>query len=121
SAPTLLGGKLVPYVLLNLMQVGLMLLVGVFVVPWCGGGALTLGQSWPALVVMAVTASFAAVGYALLIANLVTSSEQATLFTGVANLLMAAIGGIMVPRFIMPHSLQVLSGYSPMAWGLDGF
>lgn len=121
SGPTLLCGKLIPYLALNLVQVVLMLLVGVFVVPWCGGSALTLGQSWPGLVLMAVVASFAAVGYALLVANLVTSSEQATLFTGVANLLMAAVGGIMVPRFIMPHSLQVLSDYSPMAWGLDGF
>lgn len=121
SAPMLLCGKLIPYLLLNLLQVVLMLLVGVFVVPWLGGDTLTLGQSWPALALISVAASLAAVGYALLVANLVTSSEQATLFTGVANLLMAAVGGIMVPRFIMPHALQVLSGYSPMAWGLDGF
>lgn len=121
SAPTLLCGKLIPYLLLNLVQVVLMLLVGVYVVPWCGGDALTLGQSWPALALVSAAAGFAAVGYALLVANLVTTSEQATLFTGVANLLMAAVGGIMVPRFIMPHSLQVLSQYSPMSWGLDGF
>jgi len=55
------------------------------------------------------------------VANLATTSEQATIFTGVANLLMAALGGIMVPRFIMPPVLQAVSHYSPMAWGLDGF
>lgn len=121
SAPMLLLGKLVPYLLLNLAQVVLMLLVGMYVVPWCGGEALSLGSSWAALALISTASSLAAIGYGLLVANLVSSSEQATLFTGVANLLMAAVGGIMVPRFIMPHALQVLSDYSPMAWGLDGF
>lgn len=121
SAPMLLAGKLVPYLGVNLLQVVSMLLIGVFVVPWFGGDSLTLGHSWPALALMAVVASFAAVAYALLVANLVTTSEQATIFTGVANLLMAALGGIMVPRFVMPQVLQAVSHYSPMAWGLDGF
>lgn len=120
-APTLLFGKLIPYLGVNLLQVVAMLLVGVFVVPWFGGDTLTLGHSWPALVLMAAVASFAAVSYALLVANLATTSEQATIFTGVANLLMAALGGIMVPRFVMPEVLQSVSRYSPMAWGLDGF
>lgn len=121
STPTMLAGKLVPYIGINVLQVVVMLLVGVFVVPLFGGDSLTLGDSWPALILIAAVASFAAVAYALLVANLVTSTEQATIFTGAANLLMAALGGVMVPRFIMPHALQSISHYSPMAWGLDGF
>jgi ABC-2 type transport system permease protein len=70
---------------------------------------------------MALSGSFAAVSYALLVANLVSTAEQATIFTGVANLLMAAIGGIMVPRFVMPAAMQAVSLYSPMAWGLEGY
>ncbi|MGA9852081.1 MAG: ABC transporter permease [Gammaproteobacteria bacterium] len=121
SAKTLLLGKLLPYLGINLLQVVLMLAVGVFVVPWCGGDRLTLGHAPLALCLMTLAASFAALGYALLIANLVSTSEQATIFTGVANLLMAAVGGIMVPRFLMPPVMQALSQYSPMAWGLQGF
>ncbi|MHB8424412.1 MAG: ABC transporter permease [Gammaproteobacteria bacterium] len=118
---TLLLGKLLPYLGINLLQVIVMLLVGRIVLPWFGGDQLTLGHSPPALVVMALTLSFASVAYALLVANLVSTGEQATIFTGVANLLMAALGGIMVPRFLMPPLMQALSAYSPMAWGLDGF
>lgn len=121
GASTLLPGKLFPYVVLNLIQVVLMLLVGVIVVPWFGGDQLTLGHSWIALALISIAASFAAVSYALLVANLVTTSEQATIFTGAANLLMAALGGIMVPRFMMPEAMQTISHWSPMAWGLDGF
>ena len=121
SAGELLIGKLVPYLTIALLQAALMLAVGVWLVPWLGGDALTLGHSPLALALMALTAAFAAVAYALLVANWVSTSEQAMLFTGVANLLMAAVGGIMVPRFLMPPMMQNLSHYSPMAWGLDGF
>ncbi|HVC38278.1 MAG TPA: ABC transporter permease [Gammaproteobacteria bacterium] len=121
SSRALLLGKLLPYLGVNLLQVVLMLAVGIFVVPWFGGGRLTLGHAPLALCLMAVAVSFAAVAYALLIANLVSTSEQATIFTGVSNLLMAAVGGIMVPRFLMPPMMQALSQYSPMAWGLQGF
>lgn len=121
SAPAMLGGKLVPYVVVNLLQVVLMLAVGVFLVPRLGGDRLDLGGDAPALMLITGSASIAAVGYALLIANLVASTEQATVFTGAANLLMAALGGIMVPRFLMPRLMQLISDYSPMSWGLDGF
>lgn len=120
-ADALLLGKLLPYLGINLLQVVLMLAVGVWVVPWFGGEPLTLGHAPLALALMAVAASFASVAYALLIANWVATAEQAMIFTGVANLLMAAVGGIMVPRFVMPAAMQTLSAYSPMAWGLDGF
>ncbi|MCC7014452.1 MAG: ABC transporter permease [Planctomycetes bacterium] len=117
----MLLGKLVPYFAINLLQVGSMLCVGVYLVPLCGGDALTLGQSPAALVVMALAVSFASVSYALLIANVVTTSEQATIFTGVSNLLLAVLGGIMVPRFVMPQAMQAIGSWSPMAWGLEGF
>ena len=117
----LLLGKLLPYVGVNLLQVLLMLAVGLWLVPLLGGDRLTLGQAPLALGVMALATSFASVAYALLIANLVSTSEQAMIFTGVANLLMAAVGGIMVPRFVMPPAMQAVSLYSPMAWGLEGF
>jgi ABC-2 type transport system permease protein len=117
----LLLGKLLPYYAINLCQVVLMLLVGMFLVPLCGGDKLSLGDAPAALVLMAMAVSFASVSYALLIANVVRTSEQATIFTGVSNLLLAVIGGIMVPRFIMPAAMQHISLYSPMAWGLEGF
>jgi ABC-2 type transport system permease protein len=117
----LLLGKLLPYLAITLVQVVLMLAVGVWIVPLLGGGQLSLGHAPLALALVSVAAGFAAVSYALLVANLVSTAEQATIFTGVTNLLMAAVGGIMVPRFIMPTAMQAISLHSPMAWGLEGF
>jgi len=117
----LLLGKLLPYMAITLVQVVVMLAVGVWIVPLLGGGQLNLGHAPLALGLVSLAAGFAAVSYALLVANLVSTAEQATIFTGVANLLMAAVGGIMVPRFVMPATMQAISLHSPMAWGLEGF
>ena len=117
----LLAGKLVPYVLVNLIQVILMLAVGVWIVPALGGDALTLGHSVSGLLAVALATSAAAVSYGLLVANLVATTEQATIVTGATNLLLGAVGGVMVPRTIMPETLQQISLLSPMSWGLEGF
>lgn len=121
SQATILAGKLLPYFLVNQFQVAIMLAIGVFFVPALGGDPLSLaGVPKTALVVMAVSLSLAALGYALLIAVVSRTTEQATMLGGAGNIILAAIGGIMVPEFIMPDILQALTQISPMAWGLEG-
>lgn len=117
----LLIGKVVPYFVINQIQVVLMLLVGFYVVPALGGDQLTLGNSYPGLALIAAALSIAALGYAMLIAVVCRSTEQATTLGGATNIILAALGGIMVPTFIMPEFMQTLSHVSPMSWGLQGF
>lgn len=124
SYPLLLVGKLLPFFLINQLQALLMLLVGRYLVPALGGNRLVLpgsASAWLALWLVAVAVSLAAVCWALCIASLVRTSEQATVIGGVGNILMGAVGGIMVPQFLMPAAMQTLAQLSPMAWGLEGF
>jgi ABC-2 type transport system permease protein len=65
--------------------------------------------------------SIAAIGWGLLVAVVARTMEQATVIGGVGNILAAAIGGIMVPKFVMPPAMQTMAEFSPMAWALDGF
>ena len=120
----ILAGKLLPFFVLNQVQAATMVLVGIFVVPLFGSEALEMPAS-PSLLFnwwsVSVAVSLAAVAWALLIASLARTSEQASVVGGVGNILMGAIGGIMVPRFVMPAAMQKLAALSPMAWGLDGF
>jgi len=114
-------GKLVPYLGINLIQTALMFLVGIFLVPLLGGQALELNsQSW-LLIPMSAAVSITAITLALFIATLVKSTEQATTIGGLINLLLGAIGGIMVPTFVMPEMMQNVARLSPMNWGLDGY
>lgn len=117
----LILGKMIPYFIVNQVQVVLMLLVGVYVVPWCGGERLLLGDSPSGLMVMSLCVSWAALGYAVIIAVVARTPEQAVTLGGMGNIILAAIGGIMVPAFIMPEVMQSLSVISPMAWALRGF
>lgn len=114
-------GKLVPFYLVHLLQVVLMLLVGRYVVPWVGGDALSLDVDPLALLFVASATSFAALGLAMLIATLARTSEQATIAAGGANILLGALGGIMVPKQVMPASMQAVTQLSPMGWGLEAF
>lgn len=121
---TILAGKLLPFFAVNQVQAAMMVLVGIYVVPLFGSEALQMPDSAGLLFnwwLVAATVSLAAVAWALLIASLARTSEQATIVGGVGNILMGAIGGIMVPKFVMPAGMQTLAELSPMAWGLDGF
>jgi ABC-2 type transport system permease protein len=117
----LLVGKVLPFFVVNLVQTALMLLAGRFLVPWFGGEALALPARWDLLAAVAASTSLAAIGWGLLVAVCARTLEQATVIGGVGNILAAAVGGIMVPRFVMPQAMQTLADFSPMAWALDGF
>lgn len=118
-----LAGKLLPFFVVNQLQAALMVTVGIHVVPLLGTVGLVMPQGAQLVLwwLVAAAVSLAAIAWALLIASLARTHEQATVVGGIGNILMAATGGIMVPRFVMPAAMQQLAAASPMAWALDGF
>lgn len=113
--------KALPYLGVNAIQAALMLAVGVWLVPALGGERLQLeGIDWAALLAVLAATSLAAIGFALCIACLVRTHAQANALGASCNLLMAAIGGIMVPAFVMPPVMQAAAAWSPMNWALEG-
>jgi len=120
-ARSLILAKALPYLAINGIQAVLMLAVGVLLMPLLGGDALSLvGIHWPALLLVLTSLSIAAIGFALLIACLARTHAQANTLGPMCNILMAALGGIMVPTFVMPAAMQQLAVLSPMNWGLEG-
>ena len=116
----LLVSKAVPYLGVNAVQAALMLAVGVWLMPLIGGEALSLsGIHWGALLAALGAVSLAAVGMGLALACAVRTHAQAFAIGPIVNLLMAAIGGIMVPKFVMPAFMQRMAELSPMNWGLE--
>ncbi|MBD0785328.1 ABC transporter permease [Vibrio sp. Y2-5] len=121
SILNLFAGKILPYMLINQVQVWLMIGVGMFVVPYFGAAPLTISGSVFGLMLVSLALSISAIGLSILIATSVDSVEQATTIGGIINILLGAIGGVMVPKVVMPESMQTLSNLSPMSWGLEGF
>ena len=120
-ASGLIAAKLVPYFLINQLQFVGMLLLGRYLLPEIGVPALILNGSLVPYALLSAAVSAAALGYALLISVCAKSTEHAVVLGGGGIILMAAIGGIMVPAHVMPETMQQLTWISPMAWGLKAF
>ena len=121
SASGLIAAKLVPYFLINQLQFAGMLLLGRYLLPEIGVPVLILNGSLVPYALLSAAVSAAALGYALLISVYAKSTEHAVVLGGGGIILMAAIGGIMVPAHVMPETMQQLTWISPMAWGLKAF
>jgi len=121
SIGSLLISKMIPYFVINQIQFVAMLLVGIFVVPLLGGDALSIGNNISGLLVVSSVLSFVSISYALALASFVKTTDQAATIGGVLNIIFAAIGGIMIPLFVMPDFMQQLAVISPMSWGLESF
>ncbi|MGJ7555715.1 ABC transporter permease [Variovorax sp. RB3P1] len=120
SRTMLLASKALPYLGVNALQAVLMLAAGIWLMPLIGGDALSLaGIHWGALLLSLAAVSLAAVSLSLALACLVRSHAQAATIGPMVNVLMAAAGGIMVPKFVMPGFMQRLVEVSPMNWGLE--
>jgi ABC-2 type transport system permease protein len=120
SRSMLLMSKALPYLGVNALQAVLMLAAGIWFMPLIGGDALSLaGIHWGALLLSLAAVSLAAVSLSLALACLVRSHAQAATIGPMVNVLMAAAGGIMVPKFVMPGFMQRLVEISPMNWGLE--
>jgi ABC-type multidrug transport system permease subunit len=126
SAPITRGqvllGKLVPCYLISLMQ-GVFLLVA---------GRLMFGMRWGPeqwgllsqagwLLLVVICTSLAAMGLALLVAALARTEVQVALYGAVPVLVLALIGGCVLPREMMPAETQKLSLFTPHGWALDAY
>ncbi|MCF6244829.1 MAG: ABC transporter permease [Sulfurovum sp.] len=112
--------KIIPYMVINQLQLYSMILVGLFLVPLLGGDKLTMDIDFFALFVISLAISFAAIGFALFLSTLMKSIEQASIVGALSAVIMGAVGGIMIPKLVMPPLMQDLTLLSPMSWGLEG-
>jgi len=112
--------KIIPYMVINQLQLILMILVGVWVVPLLGGDRLDIDIDFLALSVISMAISFGAIGFAIFLSSLMKTTEQASTVGALSSIIMGAIGGIMVPKLVMPSLMQKMTMLSPMSWGLEG-
>ncbi len=62
-----------------------------------------------------------AVSYAMCIGVFAHTQEQANGFGAISIVILAAIGGLMVPGFAMPESFRTIMKLSPLHWALQAY
>jgi ABC-2 type transport system permease protein len=110
----LLLGKLFPYLLVNLIQIALMFAIGVVMF---GMHLVNI----PALLVVSVGLALAANGMGLMVASVGRTEVQVSALSVLLAITLSALGGMMVPAFVMPPTLRTLSLFTPHAWALSGY
>jgi len=113
--------KVSVYLGVCLLQLALIILTGMYIIPVFGLPALKLGHSISALLALSISSSLSAIGYGLAIGSVARTNQQASIFGAVSVVILAAIGGVWIPTFLMPRFMQILSKISPLNWGINGF
>lgn len=121
SYGTVLGGKTIVYSGVCLIQFSLMLLVGLYLFPVLGLPKIDVSGRIFQLYFVAFFSGLAAIGLGLLLGTIAKTQEQSAPFGAILVVILAAIGGVWVPVFVMPPFMQALSKISPMNWGLEAF
>ena len=114
-------GKIFLYLMVNLVQFMLMLCVGLYILPLIGLPKLVIGNNYITLLCIALSSGLAATGFGLLIGTVANSQDQASLFGAVSVVILAALGGVWIPTFVMPETMRNISSISPLNWGLEAF
>jgi len=120
SFSDILVGKMCFYVVLGVIQFYLMLLVGIYLMPFIGLPSLQPGHAPFLLLILVSCISCCATTFGILIGTIFKTSNQALPVAAISVVILSAIGGVWVPVEVLPDSLKTVSLISPMRWGLAG-
>ena len=119
---TLFAGKILVYLVVCILQFFLMVLIGRFLIPLiCELPPLTLEVDPLALMMITLASGLAAIGFGLLIGSLSATYQQAAPLGAVLVVVLAVLGGIFVPNYMMPDLISRIGFISPLRWGADAY
>ena len=113
--------KQLTYLFLTMVQTAVIFSLGVWLFPLIGLPALNLPHDLTGLVIVSLICGWCAVSYAICIGVFSHTQEQANGFGSISIIMLAAIGGLMVPSFAMPSSFKPILNISPLHWCLEAY
>lgn len=118
---TALLSKQITYLAVTVLQAAIIFAIGAWLFPYMGLPKLNLPHDLTGLFIVSLICGWCAVSFAICIGVFAQTQEQANGIGAVSVILLAAIGGIMVPSFAMPASFKTAMNLSPLHWGLESF
>jgi ABC-2 type transport system permease protein len=111
----LIDGKFLFLILQGFIQV-----LVIYIVAWAAFG-VALPQHAAPWALTSLVAAVAAAGLAMGFVTLCRSKQQAQTLGQMLILIVSAVGGSMVPRYLMPPPVQALGWATPNTWALEAY
>lgn len=113
--------KQLSYLFITFVQATVVFSMGIWLFPSMGLPKLNLPADITGVVIVTLICGWCAVSYAIMIGVFAKTQEQANGIGAVSIVLMAAVGGLLVPSFAMPESFQFVMKLSPLHWCLEAY
>jgi ABC-2 type transport system permease protein len=113
--------KQITYMVVTMLQAAVIFSMGIWLFPFLGLPALNLPSDILALIIVTVVCGWCAVSYAMCVGVFAQTQEQANGFGAVSIVILASIGGLMVPSFAMQGFFKSAANLSPMHWCLQAY
>jgi len=113
--------KQITYLAVTTLQAVVIFAIGIFLFPYINLPVLRLPSHMWSLLLVVLVCGWCAVNYAICIGVVARTPEQANGFAAISIVILAALGGLMVPSFAMPASLKTMMAISPFHWCLEAF
>ncbi len=113
--------KQITYLFVTLLQAAVIFAIGIWLFPSLGLPKLNLPSDLFGLFIVSFICGWCAVSFAICIGVFAETQEQANGIGAVSIVLLAAIGGLLVPSFAMPGSFQQVIKLSPLHWCLEAY
>ena len=113
--------KQLSYLLVTFVQAAVVFSIGIWLFPFMGLPKLNLPADITGVIIVTLICGWCAVSYAIMIGVFAKTQEQANGIGAVSIVLMAAVGGLLVPSFAMPQSFQFVMKLSPLHWCLEAY
>lgn len=114
-------GKTFTYLIICVIQFLLMVAVGIWLFPYMDLPQFDVTGKMFNLIIVTLFAGLAAIGFGVLLGTIADTQEQSAPFGATSVVVLAAVGGIWVPVFLMPEFMQKIAAFSPMNWGLNAY
>ena len=113
--------KQITYMGVTMLQALVIFSIGIWLFPFMDLPALNLPGDIGALAITTLICGWCAVSYAICVGVFADTQEQANGFGAVSIVILAAVGGLMVPSFAMQGTFKSAANLSPMHWCLEAY
>jgi ABC-2 type transport system permease protein len=113
--------KQLVYLGVTLLQAAVIFSIGIWFFPCIGLPALNPPSDMLALFITTLICGWCAVSYSICVGVFSDTQEQSNGFGAVSIVILACVGGLMVPSFAMTGTFKSAAGISPMHWCLQAY